>query len=1320
MRKTFQLLLLCSSMLLWFSCGSSSPAPASPGAAGPTVAGSVVKGAVTAATVTAYAVNADFTNGASLGSTTTDASGNFKLTLSQKVSGPVRLTATGGSYTSEYDASTISTGVNLSAFLDNGSSDANGVAITPLSELVNSLIPYAAAHPLPRADGGGGPHAGALGMIKGAYGLNGTTYIEHLTPSTSKTSITGDDNAKDGFKSGLVNGSLLSCANQGGVAPVDYITSLSIDIKDGRFDGLNNGVTITIGSTGKSLSPTAGTTDFLGCLNDYVQNGKSPQDSGIGSGDVETFVYEISNGMGGSSLVPVNVTLSPYTQSTIDQGQTVAFSVSIANDINSKGVTWQVSGTGCSGSGCGTITKTSFTQATYTAPSGVTADLAVTVTVTSAADTTKKASAPVVVKPAPQITTASPLPVGTVNLPYSVTLQDTGGVGNCTWSLAPQSSLPPGLTMNGWGVISGSPQSAGSFSFTVQATDAAATPMTAQKQFSITVAQISVTITNKFSTIQPGAAAVTLNATVQNDVSSQGVTWTLTAGSGNCSPDCGILSGASATSVTYTPPTTAPSAPSNAPTIIATSVADNTRSDFDSFTVSSGPPLAAMGYAYVTSLYSAGTTIWQYMIGLNGALTPLSAPVVTGHAEGIALDPSGRYAYVADDQLNAVWQYTIGNDGTLLGMTPATVATGKWPEAVAVDPSGSYVYVPNQSDGSVSQYTIGPTGALTPMVPASVASCGANRIAIHPSGKFAYVGGTCSNDIGQFGISSNGALLPLTPASVASGDRPEAIVVDPSGYYLYATNPSPHSISQYTIGADGTLTPMSPATVATGCQPLGMAIEPSGNYAYVMNNSGGCTPAVSSALSEYTIGTGGALSPMSTPTVATGTYPHFGAIDPTSLALYAPDWANANLWQYTIGADGSVAAMNPATVTTGLLPFAIATTRGPAAVSAWGFVDGGAGGINYQAGSADWPQLIVFNNKLYASWYEGGAVIRVAVYNGNDISPAWTFVDGDTSTGLTHGYAPAFAVFNGKLYLTYDDGSSGPRVFVYNGNDTAPVWTNVDGGQALAEGNSPQLAVFAGKLYMTFPNTAYAIYGPDGIRVAVYNGNDTSPAWTFVDNSSSTGTGIYYSVPTNVWTSHLAAFNGKLYLIWEENNSAEQTPMLRVMVYNGDDTSPAWTYADGGGPTGILALRTLPPPYSWDVEYSSLLPFNGKLYAVWTEDYAVRIAVYSGNDSAPSWSMIDSGGLTTEGYNPFLTTLGSRLYVIWYDATGNNNEVRVYVYNGNDAAPSWAAVDGGSGINFNLTKSSYDPRFIAFHGKLYAIWDEQSSSGYAVHVAVGR
>jgi hypothetical protein len=99
---------------------------------------------------------------------------------------------------------------------------------------------------------------------------------------------------------------------------------------------------------------------------------------------------------------------------------------------------------------------------------------------------------------------------------------------------------------------------------------------------------LTVTITNPITSIVSGGAAVTLNATVTNDGATPGVGWSLvtTGTSTACAPACGALSGATTTSVTYTPPATTPS-PATV-SIIATSLSTSTVVDTDNFTIT-GP-----------------------------------------------------------------------------------------------------------------------------------------------------------------------------------------------------------------------------------------------------------------------------------------------------------------------------------------------------------------------------------------------------------------------------------------------------------------------------------------------------------------------------------------------------------------------------------------------------------------------------------------------------------------------------------------------------------------------------------------------------------
>ncbi len=106
-----------------------------------------------------------------------------------------------------------------------------------------------------------------------------------------------------------------------------------------------------------------------------------------------------------------------------------------------------------------------------------------TVTVTGADTLSASAPLSIVINPALLVTTAT-LPGATLAASYSQTLAASGGTGAHTWSIA-AGALPGGLHLDSnTGTISGTPTAAGSFNFTVLATDSLGA--LASKAFSIT------------------------------------------------------------------------------------------------------------------------------------------------------------------------------------------------------------------------------------------------------------------------------------------------------------------------------------------------------------------------------------------------------------------------------------------------------------------------------------------------------------------------------------------------------------------------------------------------------------------------------------------------------------------------------------------------------------------------------------------------------------------------------------------------------------------------------------------------------------------
>ncbi len=138
----------------------------------------------------------------------------------------------------------------------------------------------------------------------------------------------------------------------------------------------------------------------------------------------------------------------------------------------------------------------------------------------------------------------------------------------------------------------------------------------------------------------------------------------------------------------------------------------------------------------------------------------------------------------------------------------------------------------------------------------------------------------------------------------------------PGPEYAYVANEGSNTVSQYTIGAGGALSPMTPATVTAGTYPYSVTVDPTGQYAYVANEG-------SNTVSQYTIGAGGALSPMTPATVASGRSPTSVTIDPTGKYAYVANAGSNNVSQYTIGAGGLLSPMTPATVAAGTSPLSV-------------------------------------------------------------------------------------------------------------------------------------------------------------------------------------------------------------------------------------------------------------------------------------------------------------------------------------------------------------------------------------------------------------
>jgi sugar lactone lactonase YvrE len=207
------------------------------------------------------------------------------------------------------------------------------------------------------------------------------------------------------------------------------------------------------------------------------------------------------------------------------------------------------------------------------------------------------------------ITTALPLPPGSVNAPYSQSLTATGGTPPYTWSLT-SGALPTGLNLSASGTISGTPLSAGTAMFTAQVTDSIQSIATQTYGLAILLPSITT-----ISSLLQGTVGFSYSQTLSATGGAAPYTWTL-------------LSGALPAGLTLSPGGMITGTPTVAGTsnftVQLTDGAGNSTTRAFTLVVVTAPPLTrtgvlahiAAGAAWTTAIYLANTSSNQVAVQL--------------------------------------------------------------------------------------------------------------------------------------------------------------------------------------------------------------------------------------------------------------------------------------------------------------------------------------------------------------------------------------------------------------------------------------------------------------------------------------------------------------------------------------------------------------------------------------------------------------------------------------------------------------------------------------------------------------------------------
>ena len=295
LRVTLALTLLIVSTLLLFSCGGGGGGGTT--TTGGTISGMAVKGPVNGATVTAYAIN-NGTMGAQIGSGTTDAQGNFTISVGS-YSGSVMLQMNGGTYMDEAAGTpmTMFSGDVMTSVIPSvtAGSTMSGIQITPLTSMAQKRAQNLS----------GGMTSANITTANTAVGnyfsVSDILLIQPMDPTVNGS---GAAASQDTWNYGMTIAAISQEASTLGMPHSSgMVTAMMEDASDGKMDGMMMGGTpISMNGMGGgsmmmgNMKSTAGTIDLATAMNAFI--GSAHNKSGSTSANTTALMTKLNGSSG--------------------------------------------------------------------------------------------------------------------------------------------------------------------------------------------------------------------------------------------------------------------------------------------------------------------------------------------------------------------------------------------------------------------------------------------------------------------------------------------------------------------------------------------------------------------------------------------------------------------------------------------------------------------------------------------------------------------------------------------------------------------------------------------------------------------------------------------------------------------------------------------------------------------------------------------------------------------------------------------------------------------------------------------------------------
>ena len=254
-----------------------------------------------------------------------------------------------------------------------------------------------------------------------------------------------------------------------------------------------------------------------------------------------------------------------------------------------------------------------------------------------------------------------------------------------------------------------------------------------------------------------------------------------------------------------------------------------------------------VGAVFTLSNAAVGNAVIAFARSADGSLTPAGSFVTLGNGTGaglgsqgaVVLSDDGRFLFAVNAASNTITSFAV--DGTTLTRVNTVASGGSLP--ISLTTNGSVLYVLNAGvNENITGFSIGADGALGVLAgssrPLSGTGVGPAQVGFDPSGRWLVVTEKNTNRIDVYAVGNDGyASAPVVNPS--AGQTPFGFAFNQHGVLIvseaFGGAADASAVSSYTIGSGGALDVVSASVPTTETAACWVAVTNNGKFAYAAN-----------------------------------------------------------------------------------------------------------------------------------------------------------------------------------------------------------------------------------------------------------------------------------------------------------------------------------------------------------------------------------------------------------------------------------------------------------------------------------------------------